>query len=99
MSRFVQVDNLRHGETYSFRVITVAHKNGDQVTDSQSEPSKPSSPLVIPDINTTKDPRPHSGDSNDICRSDVGQSLGAPWQTDFERKYIELEEVITTRNF
>ena len=48
--RFCTVSTLRHGETYTFRVIAVARSNAGSGHDSDicSEPSPPSNPLTIP---------------------------------------------------
>ena len=48
--RFCTVSNLRHGETYTFRVIAISSSNAGSGQDSDicSEPSHPSNPLTIP---------------------------------------------------
>ena len=77
-----QVDNLRHGETYSFRVASVARdpssgteSGGGAATLVTSEPSKPSSPLVIPDSSvpiadiSISDPVSRSNNSNSVSKN------------------------------
>ena len=46
-SRFCTVNNLKHGETYTFRVIAIANSGGQESV-IHSEPSPPSNPLTIP---------------------------------------------------
>ena len=48
--RFCTVDDLRHGETYTFRVTAFISSNegNGQDCDMCSEPSPPSNPLTIP---------------------------------------------------
>ena len=82
-----QVDNLRHGETYSFRVASVARdpsSGTEGATLVTSEPSKPSSPLVIPDSSvpiadiSISDPVSRSNNSNSVSKIHSFPSLQDP---------------------
>ena len=101
-----QIDHLKFGETYSFRVTS--HHQGAGHT---SDPSPPSNPLVIPlqdVINNMQSmqggggmmgtSRRLSSTSNNSSSCDSSTTTGEAvtaslWQRDFERKYIELEEL------
>lgn len=91
------IDNLEPGETYSFRVVSHLADRSDK-----SEPSMPSQPLIVPlgDVSSIS-----SGGSGSVTgsigsqdsflkkRSSSSHELDACWQRDFERQYIELEEL------
>ena len=81
------VDNLRHGETYSFRVICHA------VSGEASEPSSPSNPLTIPLQDAAPSTLLASRRSSTSNSEGSSAALDHGWQRDFERKYIELEEL------
>lgn len=108
-----QIDNLKYGETYSFRVL--CHSPSGET----SEPSPPSNPLTIPLLQHQETVQPSSqqtlttassrrsstsnseGSSSAMAGSGGGGCGGSGsggldtscWQRDFERKYIELEEL------
>ena len=79
------LDGLEAGETYSFRVFT---HDLDDLTSGVSEPSLPSQPLSVPlgDLAPSFPPHPRE-------RRAPSAELDAVWQRDFERQYIELEEL------
>lgn len=78
------VSGLQAGETYGFRVV--AHlKDGS----GSSQPSPPSQPLSIPIGRISGD----LGNNPLAGRKSSHVDLDALWQRDFERQYIELEEL------
>ena len=81
----ILINGLDHLETYGFRVFSHLADGAEP-----SEPSLPSQPVVIPPAK-----RP---DGSNFTHHPLrkGQDLdfdGPPWQRDFERQFIELEEL------
>ena len=77
------IHRLEPGETYGFRVFSHCTDGGDR-----SEPSLPSQPLFVPNNNS------NGGQESDPLRKRSSrQDLDSCWQRDFERRYIELEEL------
>ncbi len=88
------VQDLEPGETYSFRVIAHRSSTFDASSEpEQSEPSLPSKPLTVPGASAVK--KRTTDDANNPLRlkRDSLQELDSCWQRDFERQYIELEEL------
>ncbi|CAB4064107.1 Triple functional domain protein [Lepeophtheirus salmonis] len=88
------IDNLCPGETYSFRILAV-----DDESVVSSQPSLPSQPLAIP---LGGDFHAVGGGGNFQCSSRKIPHRTLPtntplestlWKRDFERKFIELEEL------
>lgn len=73
------VQDLTPGETYCFRVLA----------DRCSEPSLPSNPLTVPPLSEVIAVTVN----NPLLKRNSFQDLDDCWQRDFERQYIELEEL------
>ena len=73
------VQDLTPGETYSFRVSA----------DGCSELSLPSNPLTVPPLSEVI----AVSVNNPLLKRNSFQDLDDCWQRDFERQYIELEEL------
>lgn len=73
------VQDLTPGETYSFRVLP----------DSCGEPSLPSNPLTVPPLSEVI----AVAVNNPLLKRNSFHDLDDCWQRDFERQYIELEEL------
>ena len=73
------VEDLTPGETYSFRVSV----------DGCSETSLPSNPLTVPPLSEVI----AVAINNPLHKRNSFQDLDDCWQRDFERQYIELEEL------
>ena len=73
------VQDLTPGETYSFRVLP----------DGCGEPSLPSNPLTVPPLSEVI----AVAVNNPLHKRNSFQDLDDCWQRDFERQYIELEEL------
>ena len=77
------VQDLLPGETYSFRVLA----------DNCREPSLPSNPLTVPPSSSPLSEMINAALSNPLHKRNSFQDLDDCWQRDFERQFIELEEL------
>jgi kalirin len=88
------VQDLEPGETYTFRIT--CHRTSSTFSDDsateQSEPSLPSNPLTVPP-SSAEQHRMMGDGNNPLLKRNSMHDLDACWQRDFERQYIELEEL------